>query len=122
MISTFLISQSADGNSVFIDSQLKQCSSMITISSSGPSYWVQGSVLGTYLLKKETIQNWPTWKMKGRNDRFLYKCPCGKKWLFGRSNGANEGWIKHPNCTDCPENCSKEWQYWNDNEKQWYSD
>ena len=87
MISTFLISQSVDGSSVYIDSQLKQCSSMITIYSSGPSYWVQGSVLGTYLLKDETIQKWPTWKMKNRGDRFLYKCPCGKKWLFGRANG-----------------------------------
>ena len=117
IISTFLISQSAGGSSVYIDSQFKKCSSIITISSSGPSYWVQGSVLGTYLLKDETIQNWPTWKMKGRNDRFLYKCPCGKKWLFGRSNGADEGWIKHPNCTECPENCSRKWQYWNDNDR-----
>ena len=122
VISMILCPQSSAGSSVFIDSQLKHCSPKITISSSGPSYWVQGSVLGTYLLNKETIQKWPTWKMNNRGDRFLYKCPCGKKWLFGRSNGASEGWIKHPNCTDCPENCSRKWQYWNDDEKRWISD
>ena len=120
--SMILSPQSSVGSSEFIDSQLKQCSPIITISSSGPSYGVQGSVLGTYLLKNETIQKWPTWKMNNRDDRFLYKCPCGKKWLFGRANGASEGWIKHPNCTDCPENCSRKWQYWNDDTKQWNSD
>ena len=132
IISTFLISQStansdltrtlssaktSTNKSVYIDFQSKECSSTITVSSYGRTRRVQGSVLGNYILKDETIENWPTWKMNDRSDRFLYKCPCGKKWLFGGHNGAREGWIKHPNCTDCPENCSTEWQYWNNNVK-----
>ena len=114
--------KTSNNRSVYIDFQLRQCSSTITISSYGRTRRVQGSVLGTYILKDKTIENWPTWKMNDRRDRFLYKCPCGKKWLFGQSNGASEGWIKHPNCTDCPENCSRKWQYWNDDEKQWNPD
>ena len=114
--------ETSTNRSVLIDFQTRNCSSTITISSYGRSRKVQGSVLGTYLLEDETIGKWPTWKMNNRRDRFLYKCPCGKKWLFGKSNGASEGWIKHPNCTDCPENCSRKWQYWNDNDKKWYFD
>ena len=118
--STFI--QSLTKRSESIDSKLQHCSATIIISSFGPSKYVQGSVLGIYLINKQTIEKWPTWKMKHRSNRFLYKCPCGTKWLFGGSNGASEGWIKHPNCTDCPENCSRNWQYWNDDKKQWYTD
>ena len=100
--------------SVVFDPKLQQCASSITISSCGFANSWQESVLGTYIIQNSTLEKWPTWKMKERGDRYLYKCPCGKKWLIGRSNGASVGWIKHPNCTDCPENCSKDWLYWKD--------
>ena len=105
------------------DVQLQECSRTITISSSGISNSVQGSVLGTYFIETRMIMKWPTWKMKCRDDRYLYRCPCGKQgWLFGKWNGNDVGWIKHPNCTECPENCSRDWLYWNDDLKQWYPD
>ena len=107
------------------DPKLRNCASSITISSCGHNNIWQGSVLGTYNIQNSTFDKWPTWKMEGRDDRYLYRCPCGKKWLIGRWNWASVGWIKHPNCTDCPENCSKDWQYWKDDDvlgPGWYFD
>ena len=68
------------------------------------------------------VMKWPTWQMN--SERFVYRCPCANKrdWLFGRSNGNNVGWIKHRNCTGCPESCSQDWMYWDDNVNQWYYD
>ena len=74
-ISMFLRSKSAANdnltpNSTFIptstkrsksiDSKPQNCSSTITISSSGPSNYVQGSALGTYLIDEQAIDKWPT--------------------------------------------------------------
>ena len=83
------------------------CSTSITISSDGPTCQIQGSVLGTYIMTSTMVMRWPTWQMS--SERFVYRCPCANKrdWLFGRSNGNNVGWIKHRNCTDCPENWSQ---------------
>ena len=98
------------------------CSTSITISSDGPTCQVQGSVLGTYIMTSTMVMRWPTWQM--RSDRFVYRCPCANKrdWIFGRSNGNNVGWIKHRNCTGCPESCSQDWMYWDDNVNKWYYD
>ena len=98
------------------------CSKSITISSNGRSCQIQGNVFGTYELTSTMIMEWPTWKMSYK--RFLFRCPCahGRDWLFGKSNGADVGWIKHRNCTGCPESCSQDWMYWDDDVKQWYYD
>ena len=66
--------------------------------------------------------DWPTWKMA--NNRFLFRWPGGKgmDWLFGKSIGSTVGWIKHRNCSGCPDSCSQNWLYWNDNLKKWYLD
>ena len=95
----------------------KDCSYGLTISSSGPAGRIQGSVLGDYRRRDEHIMLWPTWDMICRDNRYLYRCPCGKKidWLFGKLNGYKDGWIKHRNCTGCPESCSQgDWLYWDD--------
>ena len=102
--------------------QNQYCSPILTISSDGPTCWVQGNVLGTYHMVSESVMQWPTWRKS--DERFLYRCPCanGKDWLFGKSNGAEVGWIKHRNCTGCPESCSRDWLYWNNDEQQWHLD
>ena len=85
------------------------CSDGFTISSTGPAGYVQGNVLGVYRRTSEKIMGWETWNMECRDDRYLYRCPCGKgiDWLLGKSNGNEVGWIKHRNCNGCPESCSQ---------------
>ena len=64
----------------------KDCSYGLTISSFGPAGRIQGSVLGDYRRRDEHIMEWPTWDMRCRDNRYLYRCPCGKTndWLFGK--------------------------------------
>ena len=114
------ISATKELSTDWITAGLRDCSSTITISSSGPGGRVQRNVMGTYFSETKTVMKWPTWKMKCRDDRYLYRCPCatGKDWLFGKWNGNNVGWIKHRNCTGCPEDCSQNWLYWDDNVKK----
>jgi hypothetical protein len=102
--------------------QDQKCSQVITISSDGKACKEQGSVLGTYKVQSEKVMEWPTWKMA--NNRFLLRLPGGKgkDWLFAKSRESTVGWIKHRNCRRCPESCSQNWLYWNDNHKQWYLD
>ena len=101
------------------------CSDGLTISSTGPAGYVQADVLGVYRRASEKVMGWETWNMECRDDRYLYRCPCGKgnDWLFGKSNGNEVGWIKHRNCNGCPESCSQDnWLYWDDTLKKWYPD
>ena len=106
----------------------KNCSNAITISSDGPTCRFQEYVLGTYVINitsKIVMAN-----LENRFSvvqRFLYRCPWAKGssydcWLFGKSNGNDVGWIKHENCIGCPETCSQDWMYWNDDVKQWHYD
>ena len=100
----------------------EKCSPAITISSDGAACQVQGSVLGTYEVDSYILMEWPTWKMA--NNRFLFRRPGGKgrDWLFGKSRDINVGWIKHRSCSGCPESCSQNWLYWDDNLQKWYLD
>ena len=106
-----------------------ECSSSFNLYSSGPAGRIQGSVMGNYVQTGTELEGWPTWKAKCRDDRYLYRCPCdgGNTWLFGRQIGDKVGWIKQASCNfSCPEHCyydsRQNWQYWNDDEKQWHPD
>ena len=72
----------------------EDCSYGLTISSSGPAGRIQGSVLGDYRRRDEHIMEWPTWDMRCRDNRYLYRCPCGKTndWLFGKLRGRKSLW------------------------------
>ena len=96
------------------------CYKSITISSSGPTFQVQRSILGTYTMTSRKVMGWPTWVKWYKPFTKLYRCPRahGRDWMFGNSIGNNVGWIKHQNCTGCPESCSQDWMYWNGDIKQ----
>ena len=104
------------------DNHGHNCSPVITLSFDVEACPVQSSVLGIYKVESYKAKQWPTWKMA--DNRFLFRRSggMGKDWLFGNSRGSNVGWIKHRNCNGCPESCSQNWLYWDDNVKQWYLD
>ena len=108
----------------------RNCSNSITLSSDGPVCQFQESLLGTYYKTSKIVRNWPTWKIDPQ--RLLNRCSWAEGlsydlvtygWSFKwRSNGNDVGWIEHKNCIGCPETCSQDWRYWNDDVKQWHYD